>query len=674
MTQHHKSRRRSVTLEALENRRLMDAAPPTPIAPPPPPPPPPWGDVVTLIRQDLALQKRPSILGQGQTIAIIDTGIDYSLESLGAGFGPDKKVIGGYDFVDDDADPMDTYGHGTNVAGVIAASAFEFNGVQYQGIAPEAKLVALRVDAADDPVPEQRLQAAFQWILDHPDFQITAVNISLGDGRYDFDHTSSYSPQLKALADAGIFIVAASGNHGLGKEWGIEYPAADPSVFSVAAVDSFDRITEFSARGHNLDYLAPGTNIPTISKGPLPYELVSGTSFAAPLVAGTVALIKQINPDLTVADLNSLLKITGVTNLDGDNEFGNVTNLKFPRLDVANALDAAAAWKSGPLDATGEVGKTTNLSMAYDPSGVLHLVYYDPKLQTLLYCVRTNDNSLSAPQVVDNTGDNVGLYVSMAIDKQGRPAVAYFDGSHGDLRFARFSGAKWDVSTIDAPGSCGLYPSLVYTSNEHALISYYHRTNTALRLAEFDGTGWSLNWVDTAQDVGRSSSMAISKTGEVAIAYENSTKGFVKTARKTSAGWKISVADDKARGVAYISLAFTNDNRPAMSYYDGAPANLKYAECEGKNWRSITLSRKGAQGLYSQLYFDNSGKPNIIYYNRKANSLLQITRAGSMWTVRTLQTGGGKYLTLTPHDINSLTYTWFRTTDGKMLFGELSTV
>src|SRR4051812_45393900 len=84
----------------------------------------PWGSTAQLVRQNVAVSDYPTVTGRGQTIAVIDTGIDYTTPSLGGGFGKNFKVEGGWDFVDNDADPMDTVGHGTKVAGVLASSSF----------------------------------------------------------------------------------------------------------------------------------------------------------------------------------------------------------------------------------------------------------------------------------------------------------------------------------------------------------------------------------------------------------------------------------------------------------------------------------------------------------------------------------------------------------------------
>src|SRR3990172_12214576 len=83
--------------------------------------------------------------GEGIKIAIIDTGIDYNHPDL-FGFGPDGKVVGGYDYVDNDKEPLDTNGHGTEVAGIIAA-----NGA-LKGVAPKAKLIAYRVSSTGESV------------------------------------------------------------------------------------------------------------------------------------------------------------------------------------------------------------------------------------------------------------------------------------------------------------------------------------------------------------------------------------------------------------------------------------------------------------------------------------------------------------------------------------------
>src|SRR4051812_46596154 len=92
-----------------------------------------WGPTALLVNQDDATSVFPTITGAGVSVAVIDSGINYNLDALGGGFGRGRKVIGGYDFVDHDSDPIDTDGHGTEVAGVIASKPFDLNGFHYAG-------------------------------------------------------------------------------------------------------------------------------------------------------------------------------------------------------------------------------------------------------------------------------------------------------------------------------------------------------------------------------------------------------------------------------------------------------------------------------------------------------------------------------------------------------------
>src|SRR5439155_25507784 len=156
------------SFERLEPRRLMA-----------------WGAAPHLIGQDTAATAYPTTNGQGVTVAVIDTGIDYTHPALGGGFGPGFKVKGGYDFVDNDADPFDTFGHGTNVAGIIAANPFTINGEQYSGVASGASLVALRVSPDGSTVTSQTIEKALQWIENnYQTYGISAVNFSFGSGTH----------------------------------------------------------------------------------------------------------------------------------------------------------------------------------------------------------------------------------------------------------------------------------------------------------------------------------------------------------------------------------------------------------------------------------------------------------------------------------------------------------
>src|SRR5258706_2812495 len=321
----------SFCLEMLEDRRLLSG--------------PPWAPTAKVVDQDLAAKAYKRITGKGQAVAILDTGVDYNHPALGGGWG--RTVIGGYDFVSNDSDPMDQTGHGTMVAGMIAARAFTYGGFRYRGIAPGAKIVALRIEDNSDYLPDSRIEAALRWVINHrKQYNITAVNMSLGDGDYEHKFTRApYGDELATLKKMGVFITAASGNDGISTP-GINYPAADPSVVGVGSVNGSDMISSFTSRAGDLDLLAPGDGIvaPSEEGGRPVYMRGSGTSYAAPVVAGAAMLLHQANPKLSESQILAILRSTASKNWDGDTEYP-ATDLTYPRAGLGNGHRCGVWYK-----------------------------------------------------------------------------------------------------------------------------------------------------------------------------------------------------------------------------------------------------------------------------------------------------------------------------------------
>jgi hypothetical protein len=238
--------------------------------------------------------------GAGVKIAIIDTGVDYNHEDLNDNF---NKNLLGYDFVNSDNDPMDDDGHGTHVAGIIAA---EDNNIGVIGVAPEAKLYALKVldDTGSGYMSDVVL--AIQWATD-PDGDGSAsdrldiINMSLGGQKNIF---LEWACNLAYLD--GLLLVAAAGNGG-----SVIYPAAYSSVIAVSATDSNDELASFSSTGKQVELAAPGVNInSTLPGNEYSGETWSGTSMASPHVAGTAALVWKANPAWSNDEVRTQLQET----------------------------------------------------------------------------------------------------------------------------------------------------------------------------------------------------------------------------------------------------------------------------------------------------------------------------------------------------------------------------
>jgi subtilisin family serine protease len=379
-------------------------------------------------------------------VAIIDTGIDYNHSDLYANYA------GGYDFVNSDDDPMDDNGHGTHVAGIIAA---EDNDEGVVGVAPEASLYALKVLDSDGSGYVSEVIFAIQWASD-PDGDGSAndrldiINMSLG-------------------ADRGnIFL-----------KWACNlayiYPAAYYSVIAVSATDSNDTLASFSSTGKQVELAAPGVSINSTLLGG-GYGEKSGTSMASPHVAGVAALVwanpansnwtneevraqlqntaedlgaagwdskygyglvdadeavgVEIPPPGTgtiagnVIDISTGLAIAKATvDIEGTSLFGTTeTNGDYTIVDVAEGIytvtASAAGYENASQDVTVIVDTTTTANFALNPlpaSGTMYVesIVFDYKV------AGPNKFLYTTVKVVDGGGVALeGVRVEMALEHE----------------------------------------------------------------------------------------------------------------------------------------------------------------------------------------------------------------------------------------------------------------
>lgn len=221
----------------------------------------------------------PVTRGQGVVVAVIDTGIDYTHPDLKA------NVIDGVSLVAGEKGFMDENGHGTHVAGIIGANG------KILGVAPEVKLLAVKVlnkyGLGSLKSVVQGLAWCRKWKGKKGE-KVNVVNMSLGSLLPD----AALHKEVIAAVNSGITVVCAAGNEGDKKEdtTEISYPACYPETLAVGAVDLYSGIASFSNSNPYIDIVAPGVD--TYSTYPQgKYVKLSGTSMAAPHIAGAVALI-----------------------------------------------------------------------------------------------------------------------------------------------------------------------------------------------------------------------------------------------------------------------------------------------------------------------------------------------------------------------------------------------
>lgn len=207
--------------------------------------------------------------GEMAKVAILDTGVDFSHPDLAPNYA------GGYNAITPETSPLDDHGHGTHVAGTIAAVKDEKGVV---GVAPKAKIYGVKVLNASGSGTYSGIIAGIEWCVEN---DIDIINMSLG-GRNSID---SFHLAVKAAYKKGITIVCAAGNDGKA----VNYPAKYAETLGISASTSLNAIAYFSSRGPEIDFIAPGLNIYSTYKGGK-YTTMSGTSMACPHVTGLAAL------------------------------------------------------------------------------------------------------------------------------------------------------------------------------------------------------------------------------------------------------------------------------------------------------------------------------------------------------------------------------------------------
>lgn len=300
------------------------------------------------------------------TVAVLDTGIDYTHDDLSPNMWNDGSGHYGKDFWNDDMDPMDDNAHGyesgvwkpnvnifhgTHVAGVVGADINNAMGVA--GTA-QVRLMAVKVMNESGEGTDATVADGIIWAVDHG---AQVITMSLGVE----SQTSALTSAVKYASAHGVVLVAAAGNEGLSS---VSYPAAYPQVIAVGASDKLDHKASFSNYGSQLEVMAPGMQIWSTKPGDA-YQELSGTSTATPFVAGVIALMLSINPALTTAQIRTVLNQTaddlGATGWDTSTGWGLV--------DAHAAVQAVSGPAATIIDYPATAAPNATLTVKWVVSG-----------------------------------------------------------------------------------------------------------------------------------------------------------------------------------------------------------------------------------------------------------------------------------------------------------------
>lgn len=235
-------------------------------------------------------------LSQGSNkviIAVVDTGIDLDHPEFAG------KLTKGYNVIEDTDNPMDDNGHGTHVAGIIAARANNGDGIA--GITWNSRLMPIKAIGADGSGTAFDIAQGIRWATDNG---ADVINLSVGN----YTSSAALRDACRYAYQKNVVLVAATGNDATDQPG---YPAAYKEVFGVSAIDHNRERADFSNYGDYVDVVAPGVDIPSTYIYS-DYAALSGTSMACPHVTAFAALIRSVNPRLSADEVMTLMRKTAI--------------------------------------------------------------------------------------------------------------------------------------------------------------------------------------------------------------------------------------------------------------------------------------------------------------------------------------------------------------------------
>jgi len=469
------------------------------------------------------------INGSGETVCVVDTGIDYTHPALGGctntSFlaGNCSKVLAGYDLADDDSDPIDSNSHGTHVAGIVAST-----NSTYRGVAPDAKLLAAKVfSGSSGSTSYSNIVAGINWCANSTrvsQYNVSVITMSIGcDGAgcvhwqsfCDVNY-SSVSAAVNAANALNVSVMIAAGNDG----WtnGISDPACVANATPVGAVDVTNSIKY--NRGLLLSLLAPSDIYSTIPGAEIGYK--SGTSMSTPHVAGTAALLHQYwklayNQSITPQQIKDKLRKTGLNINDMSG-----SGMNFSRIDALTSVKPYLNFTSNsPTNSSVITSTSVFINVSSDVPLSRALLEWNYNNGTLLNFTMNSDNSTCFNYNLTGLSTTNYTYKVYGNDTVGTFGVSesrliLVDSTPPNITIISPRNNTYQASPINLE---------IFLSNLQLTSSYYNITNSSNTTVQFNLNS-SINYANfTWNDLINVSNSSFSEGAYIITVFANDSLG-----------------------------------------------------------------------------------------------------------------------------------------------------
>jgi hypothetical protein len=239
-----------------------------------------------------------------------------------------------------------------------------------------------------------------------------------------------------------------------------------------------------------------------------------------------------------------------------------------------------------------------------------------------------------------DTGGDVGLYSSIAIDSNNKVHISHYNSTDDDLRYCNNTLGTWTCTDVETGGDVGSYSSIAIDSNNKVHISHYNSTDDDLRYCNNTAGTWTCANVETGGNVGRYSSIAIDSNNKVHISHYNYTGDDLRYCNNTAGTWTCANVETGGSVGFYSSIAIDSNNKVHISHYNYTGDDLRYCNNTAGTWTCANVETGGSVGFYSSIAIDSNNKVHISHYNNTGFDLRYCNNTLGTWTCTDVETGG----------------------------------